>query len=270
MQKEVVDGVAYYYGVGKKDQKSFSLISNERLLVLDFDHGKLFYNNRTRALPFSLSIPQPKNVVLEVKNVTTLQEHGTARLEISFPFEQNYDSWKFEFERKEMAEEWVRLIELQKQSHLIPAQDSRVANRPITELAREQENANDIVQEEQRDVIDESRLVSQIVGLSKVSAQNESLPVSRAELPSRVNVESEDWNYRFYRNRHIEVLFGFQNHAADCFFEVFKTDDVNKGGIRQYETKSCVILICNKFSPESKRLKDEYRNYHFILEATGR
>ena len=97
IHKETIDRVVYYYGVGKKDQKSFSLISNERLLILDFDNGKLFYNNRTRALPFNLSIPQPKNVVLDVRNVTTLHEPNTGKLDISFPSGQDYECWKFEF-----------------------------------------------------------------------------------------------------------------------------------------------------------------------------
>jgi len=47
-------------------------------------------------------------------------------------------------------------------------------------------------------------------------------------------------------------------------------DDYIKGGVRYYETKNCTIKIANKFTPEAKRLKNEYRNYHCILEATNK
>jgi len=84
------------------------------------------------------------------------------------------------------------------------------------------------------------------------------------------DVESSDWNYRFYKNRHIKVLYGFQGHARDAFFSVLRSDDMRRGGIRQYETESCLVKIANKFTFDAKALKNEYRNYHFILEATSK
>jgi len=96
IKEENIDGVKYFYGTGQKDQKSFSLISNERLLILDSDNNKLFYNNQTRGLPFRHSIPQPKNLVLSVASLTTTMEQGSNKLEISF-FDQSYNTWKFYF-----------------------------------------------------------------------------------------------------------------------------------------------------------------------------
>lgn len=43
--KEKVEEKIFYYSVAKKEQNSLSFLSNERLLVLDFDQGKLFYMN---------------------------------------------------------------------------------------------------------------------------------------------------------------------------------------------------------------------------------
>ena len=64
--KDVFMDTVYYYSVGNKDQKNLSIFSNERLLVLDFDRGKLFYNSQLRGLPFRENPPKPKNIVLDV------------------------------------------------------------------------------------------------------------------------------------------------------------------------------------------------------------
>ena len=53
-------------------------MSNDRLLVLDFDNGKLFYNNQTRGLPFRNSIPQSKNLVLNVSTVNAMLQPGSS------------------------------------------------------------------------------------------------------------------------------------------------------------------------------------------------
>ena len=50
------------------------------MLVLDFDNGKLFYNNQTRGLPFKNAVPQPKNIVLNVSSINTVQEPNTGKL----------------------------------------------------------------------------------------------------------------------------------------------------------------------------------------------
>ena len=50
--KQIIGETTYYYSLGKKDQKSFSIMSNERLLILNFSKGHIFYNNQTRGLPF--------------------------------------------------------------------------------------------------------------------------------------------------------------------------------------------------------------------------
>ncbi len=43
---------------------------------------------------------------------------------------------------------------------------------------------------------------------------------------------------------------------------------MKKGELRVYENEYCQIRIANKFTKAAKKLKNEYRNYHFILEAT--
>jgi hypothetical protein len=40
-----IENKTYYYSLAKKEQKSLSFLKNDRLLVLNFDDGILFYVN---------------------------------------------------------------------------------------------------------------------------------------------------------------------------------------------------------------------------------
>lgn len=64
--------MSFYYSVAKKDQKSFSIMSNERLFVFNFDEGCIFYNNQTRGLPFRGKLPPAKNKMKILISNTTI------------------------------------------------------------------------------------------------------------------------------------------------------------------------------------------------------
>jgi hypothetical protein len=138
----------------------------------------------------------------------------------AFTLDKELQSWTFEFETVEVAEEWVKQVEFQKQSQNTREKDFRAVNKSIVEIARkEQEYANDIVKEEQRDVpIDESRIMGLMVGLtkSKVSIPQESRFRTQAQNSHADN--PDDWNHKFYQHRSIQTLFLFKNLAADTFF----------------------------------------------------
>ena len=58
---------------------------------------------------------------------------------------------------------------MHRQSQVVQDRDMKAVNKSIIEITKiEQENNHDIVKEEQRDIIfDESRVLNQMVGLSK-------------------------------------------------------------------------------------------------------
>jgi hypothetical protein len=58
---------------------------------------------------------------------------------------------------------------MHRQTQVIQDKDMKAVNKSIIEIAKiEQENTKDIVKEEQRDIlVDESRVLNQMVGLSK-------------------------------------------------------------------------------------------------------
>lgn len=84
------------------------------------------------------------------------------------------------------------------------------------------------------------------------------------------NTNNKDWNLRFYQNRNIQTLYEFKKVAIDAFFSSFKQDNSKKNNLRIYDNDECTVKIANKFTVEAKRLKNEYRNFHFILEATNK
>lgn len=64
---ENIDNKTYHYSIAKKEQKSFSFMKNDRLLVLDFDDGNLFYVNEIKNLPFRTKAPKPKGEYAQVE-----------------------------------------------------------------------------------------------------------------------------------------------------------------------------------------------------------
>ena len=105
IQKERIEGMSYYYSVAKKDQKSFSLMSNERLLVFNFDEGCIFYNNQIRGLPLRTQAPTAKNNMrVPILSTTIINAPNSNIIEFSFQYANEYQSWKFEFETLEVTQ----------------------------------------------------------------------------------------------------------------------------------------------------------------------
>jgi len=133
---EKQDNTIFYYSIAKKEQKNFSFLTNERLLVLDFEEGKLFYSNEIKNLPFRTVLPQPKNEFAQTESTLVRHLPNTQEIEFTFQYKKENWVWKFTFESKELADEWIKMIDFQKQSRLIKEKDLKSLNKAIFEMPK--------------------------------------------------------------------------------------------------------------------------------------
>lgn len=52
-----------------------------------------------------------------------------------------------------------------------------------------------------------------------------------------------------------------------AFESVWSKDSPVKGGLREYDWEGLLVSMANLNSEEARRLKREFRNYHFIMES---
>lgn len=67
--RETVADTTLYYSLVKKDSKTLSFLSNDRLLIYDDKRRILFYINDFKNTPFKSTVPNPKNEVCMPINV---------------------------------------------------------------------------------------------------------------------------------------------------------------------------------------------------------
>lgn len=106
-------------------------MKNDRLLVLDFDDGNLFYVNEIKNLPFRTKAPKPKGEYAQVEFMNYRHLVNADDIQFTFKHSKEDCSWKFVFETKELADQWIKLLEFQKQSREMKDRDNRALNKAI-------------------------------------------------------------------------------------------------------------------------------------------
>jgi len=61
LKHETIGNTKIYYSIAKKEQKTLSFFSNDRLLIYDDTRRIIFYVNETKNTPFIKEVPSPKN-----------------------------------------------------------------------------------------------------------------------------------------------------------------------------------------------------------------
>lgn len=69
LHRENITDTTLYYSLAKKESKTLSFLSNDRLLVYDDKRRILFYINEFKNTPFRTAVPNPKNEVCMPINI---------------------------------------------------------------------------------------------------------------------------------------------------------------------------------------------------------
>ena len=109
-----------YYSLVKKDGKTISFITNERLLLYDDARKILYYINDFKNTPFKSYIPDPKNQMsmpLGTCNFSNPQSTNSLQVRVTGPNSKGQletVEWIFTFETKKLLYAWMDLLTFEK------------------------------------------------------------------------------------------------------------------------------------------------------------
>jgi hypothetical protein len=119
--RETVNETTLHYSLVKKEAKTMSFLSNERLLVYDATRRILFYNNDYKNTPFRTSVPEPKNnVSTPLQSSTFKNPSATNEIQVRHTGknpkgEIETVEWNFTCDTPELAKEWMKLFDDEKE-----------------------------------------------------------------------------------------------------------------------------------------------------------
>lgn len=81
---ETIGETTIYYSLVKKDAKTLSFLTNDRLLVYDNQRRILFYINDFKNTPFKSALPNPKNEQMPIAVCNFSNPAFTNNLQIKY------------------------------------------------------------------------------------------------------------------------------------------------------------------------------------------
>ena len=114
--REKVNETTLYYSLVKKEGKTISFLTNDRLLIYDNNRRIIYYNNDFKNAPFVNFVPQPKNDTFTPLQGTVFKNPSSSNnIEVrhtgkNAKGELETIEWNFTCETVQLAKEWMQLI----------------------------------------------------------------------------------------------------------------------------------------------------------------